>query len=449
MSNADAHDGAMAPASGPAAAPWPQLRARRGADRETVRANQRERLHAAMIEAVAERGYTGLTTRRLRALAGVSEKTIYAHFPTKEDYFLSTYDRVVREAMGRIQTAYRAEGNGGQDWQGGLCRAFEAFASEIVERPRQSRLALLDALAAGPVAQARIESAEAVFAQMIAQSFAQAPDEVAMPHSLLRSLVGGIWFVTRSRLLRDRPSTIADSGRELLDWMLTYRDPAVETLPRQGPVPRPYHRDRYRRSERDERTGLLRAVAELAAQGELPSLTSLKITRQAGLESAAFSRHFESVADCFLASLELMSIEAVARARQESKDAGDWASALCRSVRAVLCQIGEDPVLARAAFIAVYSAEPSRDRRRANLMRSFAALLGQRAPDGSRPSALVSEAIVGSVWSIAYRYVVHDRAFVLPSLWPKMSYLTLAPIVGAEAALETITSELALSARTR
>jgi AcrR family transcriptional regulator len=427
----------------------PKLKARRGVDREAVLANQRERLHAAMIEVVAERGYTGVTTRRLRALAGVSEKTIYAHFPGKEAYFLATYDQVVHEAMGRIQTAYRAGEEGGQDWKAGLCRAFEAFTSEIVERPRQSRLALLDVLAAGPVAQDRIEHAEAVFAQMIAQSFAQAPDEVAMPQSLLRSLVGGIWFVTRSRLLRDRPSAIAGSGRQLLDWMLTYRDPAVEALPRRAPVPAPPRRDGRCRSDEDERMRLLRAVAELAAKGALPTLTSLQITRHAGLESLAFSRHFEGVADCFFASLELMSIEAVARARKESKDAEDWATALCRSVRALLCQIGEDPVFARAAFIAVYTAEPSGTQRRADLMRSFAALLAQRAPEGSKPSAVVAEAIVGSVWSIAHRHVVHDRALMLPSLWPHASYLALAPIVGAEAARDTISAEVEVASGAR
>jgi AcrR family transcriptional regulator len=419
---------------------YPQLKPRPGADRKAVEANQRQRLHAAMIEAVAARGYAATTVADVITLAGVSRKTFYREFANKDDCFLAVYDRVVQQGMERIQVAYRAGKDGERDWNAGLCRAFEAFIAEIAERPKPTRFALLNVLSAGPAARDRVERAEATFAQMIAQSFAQAPEEVAMPHPILRSLVGGIWFVARTRLLDDDPQSIADSGSELFEWMLAYRDPAVEVLPQRGPVPAPARRDRRRRDQ-DERTRLLRAVAELAAGGALPGLTSLQITGHAGLESLAFSRHFESVADCFLASLELMSIEAVARARQESKDAGDWATELCRSVRALLCQIGEDPVFARAAFIAVYAAEPS-GRRRADLMRSFATLLTQRAPVGSKPSALVAEAIVGSIWSIAHRLVVHDRALVLPSLWPHASYLVLAPIVGAEQAAQAIRAEL-------
>jgi AcrR family transcriptional regulator len=424
---------------------YPQLRARRNASREEVSANQRARLYAAMVEACARHGYRATTVRELVALAGVSKRTPYEYFEGKEDWFLATYDQVVHDVLERIQSAYRAGEAGGQDWSAGLCRAFDAFAAELADRPRQSRLALLDVLAAGPSARDRVEHVEAVFAQMIAQSLAQAPDEVAMPQPVLRSLVGGIWFVTRSRLLRDRPSAIAGSGRELLEWMLTYRDPAVEALPRRAPVPKPPRRDRRRRGEGDERTSLLRVAAELAARGGLPSLTPLQIAQQAGLDPVAFSRHFEDVGDCFFTSLELMSVEAVARALRESEDAPDWATALCRSMRALLCQIAEDPVFARCAFVAIYVAGSSGTRRRADLMRSFAALLARRAPEGNKPSALVAEAIVGSIWSIAHRHVVHDRVLMLPSLWPQATYLALAPIVGAQAALETITSELGSS----
>jgi len=420
---------------------YPQLKARPGADRESVRANQRERLHEAMIEAVAGGGYSAATVGDIVALAGVSRKTFYREFANKEDCFLATYDRVVREGMERIQAAYRADEEGERDWNAGLCRAFEAFIAEIVDRPKAARLALLGVLAAGPAARGRVEHAEALFATMLATSFAQAPDEVAMPQPLLRSLVGGIWFVTRSRLLGGRPTAIKGAGQELFQWMLTYRDPAVEALPRRAGVPAPPPGARPRREE-GERTRLLRAVAELAARDALPSLTSLQIARRAGVEGDAFERHFTTVDDCFFASLELMSVESVARALRESEYASDWPTALCRSVRSILRQIAEDPVFARAAFVAVYAIGPSGTQRRAELMRRFAAVLIRHAPEGCKPSPLVAEAIVGSVWSIAHRHVVHDRADMLPALWAHASYLALAPIVGAEAALEAIRAEL-------
>jgi AcrR family transcriptional regulator len=420
---------------------YPQLKARPGADRKAVRANQRERLHGAMIEAVVARGYTATTVADVIALAGVSRKTFYREFANKDECFLAVYDRVVQQGMERIQVAYRAGKDGERDWNAGLCRAFEAFIAEIAERPKPTRFALLNVLAVGPAARERVERAEATFATMIAQGFSQAPEEVAMPRLLLLSLVGGIWFVTRSRLMPGRPTGIEGSGQELFEWMLTYRDPVAEALPRRVPVPPPARPGRARRAE-DERTRLLRAVAELAADGALPNLVPSQIAHRAGVDDDAFAEHFSTVGDCFFASLELMSAEAMARALRESEGAPDWPQALCRSVRALLCQIAEDPVFASAAFEAVYAVGPSGTRRRAGLMRSFANVLARRAPEGARPSPLIAEAIVGSVWSIAHRYVVHDRASVLPSLWPHASYLALAPIVGAEAAAQAIRAEL-------
>jgi AcrR family transcriptional regulator len=399
-----------------------------------------------MIEAVAERGYAATTVRQVRALAGVSERTVYEHFESKEDYFLATYDLVVRQAVARISAAYRAGAPGEHDWAAGLCRAFDAFAEELVEHPKPSQLALVEVLAAGPAALERIECAEAVFARMIAQSLAQAPEDIALPPPLVRSFVGGIWFVSRNRLLQGQPATISGCGYELLEWILAYRAPAAGSLscaavppaPPRGGVPE-WPGD----VEGDERTRMMRAAAQIAARGGYPGLTSGQIVELAGVTEGAFSAAFDSVGECFLASLELLSAQALARALRESEGAPSWPAAVCQAIRALLCQIAEDRVFARAAFVEVFAAGPAGIERRAALIRSFAALLARRAPRGRRPSPLVAEAIVGAVWSIAHRHVARDRARALPSFAGHAAYLALAPIIGAEEAVEVVLAELA------
>lgn len=425
---------------------YPQLRARKNASPQAVAAHQRARLQAAMIEAVARNGYAATTTKDVVGLAGVSTKTLYKHFEGKEECFLATYDLVVRQAMERISAAYRGEAKQERDWTAGLCRAFEAFATEILERPKPSRLALVEVLAAGPAALERAERAEAVFTQMIAQSFAQAPEEVALPRLLVRSLVGGIWFVTRGRLLEGQAETISGSSLELFEWMLAYRSPVAEALPRVAVAPGGQWGRAPESPSRiggDERTRMLRAAARIAARGGYLGLTPGQIAEQAGVSAEAFSAAFESAGECFLASLELLSAQALARALRESEGAPTWPAAVCRAIRALLCQIAEDRVFARAAFVEVFAAGPAGTERRAALMRSFAALLVRRAPRERRPSPLVAEAIVGAVWSIAHRHVAKDRAHLLPSLSAHAAYLALAPIVGAEEALDAILAELA------
>ena len=423
---------------------YPQLKARRNASREEVAAHQHVRLHGAMVEASAQYGYAETTVGQLVGLAGVSKKTLYKHFEGKEECFLSTYDLVVGDAVARISAAYRAGDQGERDWGAGLCRAFDAFVAELVERPNPSRLALVDVLAAGPAALQRIERAEALFTWMIEQSLAQAPDRIALPRLLVRSLVGGVWFVSRSRLLQGRPAAIGDCGQGLFEWILSYRAPAAAALPLIAAAP---GRDEALRSpprgQGDERTRMLLCAAQIAARGGYLGLTPGQITEQAGVSPEAFSKEFDDIAECFLASLELLSAQALARALRESEGARDWPAAVCRTVHALFRQVAEDRVFARVAFVEVFAAGPAGIERRAALMRGFAEVLARRAPRERRPSPLIAEAIVGAVWSLAHRYVARDRAHLLPSLSGHAAYLTLAPIIGAEQAVDAILAELA------
>ena len=438
---------------------YPQLKPRpKGPSREQVEANQRARLCAAMIEAIAERGYEAATVSYVCTLAGVSKRTLYQLFAGKQDCFLVTYDEVVRASVQRISAAYRAKpsivlGAGAvgsaarseQDWAAGLCRAFDAFVAEIEARPHAARLALVEVLAAGPAALGRIERGEALFARMISQSLVQAGDGVALSPILLKGVVHGIWYVARSRLLEGRPAAMSACGRELLEWMLAYRSPtarlldggAAEVPSRRGSEERPGA------GEGDERTRMLRAAAHIAAAGGYEELTGGQIAELAGVEWEAFSREFGSVERCFLVCLELLSAQALARALRVSEGAPNWATGVCSALERLLDDIARDQVFARVAFVEVFAAGPAGVRRRTALMRSFAELLARRAPRSRRPSPLVAEAIVGSVWGIVHHHVVHGRARSLPALSGHAAYLTLAPIVGAEQAVAAILAERA------
>lgn len=402
-----------------------------------------------MIEGVADDGYDGITTRRLRALAGVSERTIYDHFPSKEDYFLATYDQVVAEATGRISRAYRAASEGKGDWTSGLCGAFGAFAAELVERPAPSRLALVEILSLGPDAKERIEQAESIFVSMIRQSFDQAPDPVAVPPGLIRPLVGGVWFVARNRLLEGEAEAFAGCGAELGEWLLSHRTASpipLMSIPR-PPSPWVEAEGRSSSGAAEDRARLLRASATLIARGGFSALAESEVARLAEVAPATFAAHFEDAHDCFVATLEFLSAQALARALRESEGASTWAAAVCQAIRSLFLQIAADRAFARAAFAEPFAAGPVGMDRRRTLVQGFANVLLRRAPDGHRPTELVAEAIVGAVWSLVQRQVRKGNAQRLPTLTGHAAFLALAPIVGTETALETIASALGSSGR--
>jgi AcrR family transcriptional regulator len=396
-----------------------------------------------MIEACARNGYSSTSVRELIRLAGVSPNTLYKHFGGREDCFLATFDLVVGQAVTRVSSAYRAAPRTGElEWTAGLCRAFDAFVDELLLRPKASRLAVVEVHSVGAPALKRIERAEASFAQMIAASLAQAPDSRSLSPLLVRSLVGGIWFVTRRRLLEERPLALSACGRELLDWILAY--PAVATGGLKTPAPRgdwSLGKSSLERFPSDPRARMLRAAAQLAAARGFGTLTETGIAERAEVAPPEFASEFGSAADCFFASLEMLTAQALARALRDGERAPDWATAVCVSLHSLLRQLAEDPVLARAAFIASSEAGSSGSEHCAALIEAFAGVFVRRAPRDQRPSALVAEATIGAIWSILHRYVSIGRATLLPALHPHISYLALAPVLGAEDAVETILTE--------
>ncbi|MED4784501.1 TetR/AcrR family transcriptional regulator [Brevibacillus choshinensis] len=52
-----------------------------------------DRLQLAAIDLVAERGYNGVTTQEIATAAGLSEKTLFRHFGSKQNLLESAFDR--------------------------------------------------------------------------------------------------------------------------------------------------------------------------------------------------------------------------------------------------------------------------------------------------------------------------------------------------------------------
>ncbi|HEX2162286.1 MAG TPA: TetR/AcrR family transcriptional regulator, partial [Thermoleophilaceae bacterium] len=94
--------------------PWgdaTQLRARRlrpgpGANPAAVTRNQRERMYAAMVAAVAENGYEGTRVADVVKLSGVSRSAFYKHFEDKLDCFLATLDELAEMAGKELAKHY-------------------------------------------------------------------------------------------------------------------------------------------------------------------------------------------------------------------------------------------------------------------------------------------------------------------------------------------------------
>lgn len=428
-----------------------------GPGRVEVARNQRLRVYGAMIEAVTTHGYAGTTVTELIALAGISRRTFYEQFDNKEACFLRTYDLVVERTVTHVAKAWRTEG----DWMAKMRRCFEVFAEDVVERPKAARLAAVEALGAGPAAVDRVEQTNLTFERMIASSFDRAPDGVTIFPIAVKGIVGGISRVVRKRLLEDDVQRLPELIDELFEWVLEYRSLASFDLPVVA-TPRPAwgaraivrpvgdadiraRRRIHSGGEGEERVRILRAAASVAARAGHAQLTVGQIAQHAGVREEDFLAHFDNSDECFLAAVDLLAADALALAVEASLEGEDSYESVYLGIAALMRHVAEDPTFARVAFVEVFGAGGAGFDRRAHLMHAFTELFAAHAdPTREIPEAVV-EAIAGAVWQIAHHYVVRDVAHRLPGLAGHITYLVLTPLIGAEAAVQSIlASEQAL-----
>jgi AcrR family transcriptional regulator len=417
-----------------------------GPGREAVCGHQRARLYAAMIDTLPERGYEATNVTELCKLAHVSTKSAYELFGNKPGYFLATYDHVVDCAVDRIGAAYAHDG----DWRERLRRAFVEFADLVVEEPNAARLVLIESLGvgAGPAAAEptertravvkRMERTRGVFERMVGASFGEAPDGVPLPQLVTKGIVCGIERVTRQRLLAGGIEELPGLADELLDWALSYSSAELARLVEPAPTP-PRARAQVRVRASNERARVLRATASLAASNGYTSLTPVQIVERAkDVSLTSFDAMYPGVEQCFLAALERLVLEALVCAAGAARDAPDRLSGVHRGIAALMDRVADDPVLRRVAFVEVFAVGAAGIDRREQLLRSFSALLTETLPAGSPASELVVEAIVGAIWGLVHHHVVRGTAHRLPDLTREVTYLALAPLVGAREAVRSI-----------
>src|SRR3954449_11127429 len=121
-------------------------RGRHALPAHVVRASQRERLLAAMLESVAEHGYEATTVPEVVAAARVSRNAFYALFRDKLDCFLALCDEAATEMLDTL-LAQRAQADG---WVDALRTGAGLYLRWWRERPAFSRAYFVALPTAGP-----------------------------------------------------------------------------------------------------------------------------------------------------------------------------------------------------------------------------------------------------------------------------------------------------------
>jgi AcrR family transcriptional regulator len=209
-------------------------RGRHGLTREAVTESQRERIHQAMIEVVSERGYPDTRVVDVITVAGVSRKTFYELFTSKEDCFLATYDELLGNLLS--DTAEGFESRPGAPWAERVAAGLQALLEHLAKHPDEARFAIVEVLAAGPKALARRDAALRQFTGFL--DAGRAETSVELPGITSISLAGGVNELLYSEILHGAAARLPSRLPDLVFWV---------TLPFLGAERAAAERERTRR----------------------------------------------------------------------------------------------------------------------------------------------------------------------------------------------------------
>jgi AcrR family transcriptional regulator len=454
-----------------------------------VARHQRLRMHGAMVEAVAANDYANTSVKQIIGLAGVSRRAFYEQFANKEECFLATFDLIAARSVKRVQDAYRATDG---DLEQRIRAAVGEFTDEIESNAKGAGLAIVQAQTAGAAGLARLRKATGTFEQMLSSSFAHAPDVGPLPAPIVRGIVGGVHEVTAVRLRAGRPEEIPVLSEEIAQWTLLFHAAAGERLSERlaaraqaSSLAGAYgHRRRLgdpaRRwsgadsaldawmppglravapsqghsrlaapmSDEELRERLRSSVLNLAVVDDYHELSAPQIAEEAGVPIESFFELFASKEECFLAAFDDLSDELLRIAADPDLVSGDWARAVRRVVGELLRLLAARPLYAHILVSEAPSACPEALARDCDLAQSIATLLTEGAPEPAR-NKLAVEGVAGAIWHTIRCQVTSGQIHLLPALSDYLTYIVLAPFIGADAAAEVvIEDEPALAAGT-
>lgn len=412
--------------------PWgdaTQLRARRlrpgpGADPAAVSRNQRERMYAAMVAAVAENGYEATRVADVVKLSGVSRSAFYKHFEDKLDCFVATLDELATMARKEVAERYDIE----LPWEERLRVVADAMLDMVLEQPAAARFCLVEVYAAGPRAVERLDRAVAAVEAAVARAFDESPRHAGMPRDVTRAIVGGIRKTVHTRVRRGDESELIDQLPQLIDWALSYEAPPEplkrpRRRPDRGAAPVPDH------SVPRER--LVTAITDTIAASGYPHATIIEIAARASASLSTFYGNFENKEEALVAALDREREQSLAAAGAAYEAESDWPQAVRAGIDALFGFFAAEPAAAAVAIVDAFTAGPEGLEGGDKTIWAFHVFLrpGLELVGDAKP--LASEAVANAVYSLAYAQIRADRTERMRELTPTATFVTLAPFTGA------------------
>jgi AcrR family transcriptional regulator len=360
---------------------------------DEIEAIQRERLRGAVIHAVASGGYQATSTRELCRLAGVSKRTLYERFGSKEACLQATYDAVLEP----IVTAMRQALGSQREPRVRLRVVIDAFHTAVVRERCGATLGLIITAEAAESALGGPMRLVDHLGELLGACYA---DGNGPPDFVLRGAGTAVMSVTRSWIFHGREDELGELARQLSDWLHRYRGKDTRLL------------------------GQGRSELLMEAAQERDTL---------GVDGAQALDDPPTLRQSSQRALSLMGASGASD--------HDWAVGTCLAYFELLCHVRSDPGSARLAFVDAPGLGPDADGVREQMIQGGVDLYSRRVPVTRTPSPAVGHAVTGASWGLMHDHLEgRDGDLRTSVLCEQMSYLAIAPVLGSKRAVRSILS---------
>jgi AcrR family transcriptional regulator len=400
-----------------------------------------------MVRAVAADGYDAVSVRQVIELAGVSRRSFYEHFASKQDCFLATFDEIAGHHLAAARRACALT-------PGGAYRRLEAALGTIAGALAGDRdagaLVVLDPLAAGPPGALRLRAASAGWERLLCTSLAGTALLPAPAPASAEVMLGGMQGIVAACLRDPAPPSRRLLARELGWWALAPKLPArpadarrVASLlrddERRASLAAANRARRTAERPRTDRERLLAAALRLGARDRVALLSAAQISDEAGVPLGAFFELFCDRDDCLRAAIADAGERLLAIAEGAPESGPDSPAALRDTLTAMLSHLAAHPFQARALTVLAPCAGPSCRGYAARLESELARRLGAGLAAQGEPAGA---AVVGALWHLVRCHLADRRLRRLPSSAVHLALFALAPALGPEPAAEALLEAL-------
>ena len=408
----------------------------RGRTREALRRDQRERLFAATVAIAVRRGYSEAAVEDILKLSGVPRGTFYNHFGDKLECYRAMEEELISGVIVPVEERIAGPGSAEARGREGL----QVFLDLFAHQPDAARACLIEAYAAGLPGVALIRAAVERIVVLVGETMGEIPGRAEMPIELIRAIVGGWYQIIHRRLRERREAELPRLGDELWGWAMSYPSPPQPLRRRggRGYVDLGATAPPFAAYNPEQR--IIRAFAAVVNRKGYPSTTVSDVATAASISQTTLHHYFSDKTDLLAAALESSGAQLIAASLPGARRARDPLTAVRVGLEAGCGFLAAEPDFASLRSLGVYAGGPSaiaiRNRSGSELLD---ALLQPILEDLEEVPRVGLEATVGAIYGVLYNEILAGRTSHLPEISPLLTYLALAPLLGAARAAEVAT----------